>query len=244
MSHFAVTVALPGNVVNLKESLELALAPFDENLTMARYVAYTKADLIARGREEVERFKNSTYATYLADVVAYCASHSSPAHLSYLAGTSRDGGFPALLDRTDEQVYADEVQWYEPEDVGADGEVYSTSNAEAKWDWWVIGGRWGGMWTLKDGAHSGLITEESSFVGQVKREHATDCARLGDIAAETLVPTHAFIDLKGEWHEGAHMGWFGLTSHDKPLDVWIEEYQRFITGLDKDVWAVNVDAHI
>ena len=31
------------------------------------------------------------------------------------------------------------------------GNLYSTSNPNAKWDWWVIGGRWSNFLKLKSG---------------------------------------------------------------------------------------------
>lgn len=62
------------------------------------------------------------------------------------------------------------------------------SNPNAKWDWWVIGGRWGGAWPLKPGA-KGALGEPSTFdvVMGDKRDHKrVDQARKGDIDFETM----------------------------------------------------------
>lgn len=55
---------------------------------------------------------------------------------------------------------------------------YSTNNPDAKWDWYVLGGRWSGCYIrLKPGATSGVYGEPSSFGNEV----GIDSARKGDI---------------------------------------------------------------
>ena len=131
MSHFTVMVI--GN------NVEKQLAPFDENLEVPRYVEYTKAQLIEKGRKCIEAYKNSRYAEYLKDKEAYKASRNNERHINYL-----ENEFPLKLNWTDEQVYQDQIDDYEADCIGEDGEVYSESNPQSKWDWWEVGGRWAG----------------------------------------------------------------------------------------------------
>lgn len=59
---------------------------------------------------------------------------------------------------------------------------------EAKWDWYSIGGRWGGYFTLKPG-RTGRLGDPSTFdrIDGDKRDHSkVDQARKGDIDLEAM----------------------------------------------------------
>ena len=250
MSHFTITVALPGDtpaeLEQLQKALEAALAPFDENLTVDRYLEYTREQLIANGREEIERYRTGLYAKYLADPEAYREQYKrNPAHLTYIAEE-----FPKRLTWTDEQVYASQVSWYDPSEIGPDGEVYSERNPQSKWDWWVVGGRWGGMWRFKEPVDYPHLGTEASTFGMnedAAKALATDCGRVSDIAPETFDSTWGYIDLEGQWHEKGQMGWFGLSDADETDNGekrWKKQYLDWIASLPKDAWVVNIDCHI
>lgn len=69
-----------------------------------------------------------------------------------------------------------------PYDENKDG----TENA--KWDWWMMGGRWGGYFTLKPGKH-GRLGQPSTFdrIEGDSRDHSkVDQARKGDIDFEAM----------------------------------------------------------
>lgn len=139
---------------------ELQLEPFDENLEMPRYVKYTKDGLIAKGRKEIEHYKNNIYAQYLENPEKYLAN-SSPGHTKYITEE-----FPKKLNWSDEEIYADQIENYDDENIGGEGEVYSTYNPKSKWDWYSLGGRWTGMLKLKEGATGeigspGIMTEDA-----------------------------------------------------------------------------------
>jgi len=167
MSHFTVLV--------IGENPEDQLAPFDENLETPRYVEHTKEQLIAKGREEIEDYKNGSYAEFLADPVKYRENCSNDRHMNYI-----ENEFPLKLNWTDEEVYKEQVGWYEPENVGINGEVYSDRNPLSKWDWYQLGGRWTGMFKLKPVANKkaakvgkpGLMTEsaEPGWVDQALKK--------------------------------------------------------------------------
>lgn len=208
MSHFTVTVALPGTLTEdqIEDALRDALAPFDENKEVPRYVKYTREGLIEKGRREIEEYKNSRYAEYLADPAAYAADVTNLRHLTYMAGgdeaaaevpgvaekvrellAERDRtaadfldrfgeadepyrpmeyaeSFPAKLDWTDEEVYAHEIRFYESEEIGPDGEVYSEYNPLSQWDWYSVGGRWANFWRVHEKAEEAASVERHDAV--------------------------------------------------------------------------------
>lgn len=176
MSHFAVLVIGTGIVKQLE--------PFDENLELDRYVKYTKEELITKGREDIEDYKNSTYAEYLKDPITYEGDGKSIEHINYLKNE-----FPKKLEWSDEEVYNEEIRWYEAEDIGVDGEVYSTSNPKAKWDWYTIGGRYRDRLKMLS---TELVTKGDTmdeYVGSLYRESIDgfgDIARKGDVDWEAI----------------------------------------------------------
>lgn len=57
------------------------------------------------------------------------------------------------------------------------------SNPNAKWDWYVVGGRWGGLLKLKDGCRPALLGNNDT---PVIKDNYCDSARLGDIDFEGM----------------------------------------------------------
>lgn len=55
---------------------------------------------------------------------------------------------------------------------------------------------------------------------------------------------YAYVDLEGAWHGQGDMGWFGLSSNDKPEIGWHSEVNAFIEGVHDDDYLVVVDCHI
>jgi len=138
MSHFAVLV--------IGENVEGQLEKFDENLEVDRYVEYTKKELIHNEKKSIEDYKNTTYGEYLKDPIKYAENCTNENHLNYL----RDD-FPKKLNMNDEEIYKMAVKWYNKEDIGPEGEVYSSRNPQSKWDWYQIGGRYAGQIIVKAG---------------------------------------------------------------------------------------------
>ena len=69
--------------------------------------------------------------------------------------------------------------------------------------------------------------------------------RRGAGPGEHLVPDmYAYLDLDGEWHSKGDMGWWGISSHDKPDSEWTAECRRFLETLRPDDVLVVVDCHI
>ena len=63
MSHYSVGVMLP-NIKSLEDSdliekyVNLALAPFNENLEVLPYVSFTKEELLKYAKNNIQEYKN------------------------------------------------------------------------------------------------------------------------------------------------------------------------------------------
>jgi len=119
-----------------------------------------------------------------------------------------------------------------------------------QWDWWVIGGRWGGYWVLKPAGEIGYQTEPSTF-GQRKQPAdgrlRADAARIVDIEPESLHPPNSYIDSQGQWQTIDPFVWDAATETGEiiktPDDEWDKQYLRWIQSLNPNSWLVNVDCH-
>lgn len=149
----------------------------------------------------------------------------------------------------EEGSYRDAASSWFGADLDADGNSLSTYNPKSQWDWWVVGGRWGGFWIVKEGTDAfdiGMDTQASAF-GMAANSGSTnhvDAARLRAIEPESLRPTFAFIDLDGDWNESGKMLWFGVSKDNKDEADWASEYADWIRSLPADTWLINCDLHI
>ena len=214
MSHYTVLVINSDGIADVDEQLK----DYDENIEVDRYVKYTKDELIKREKEYIKDYEKGTYAEYLKDKDAYrkkCSNNQS--HLSYI-----ENEFSKKLKWTDEQIYANAIKSYE--DVGKDGEVYSTYNPLSKWDWYEIGGRWAGEFKLNPGGER--IQEPNFSYGYTEDEKL-------EITTKGLVDQAYFgdIDWKGmrsvENYDNACRFWElyidkepAITEEDKELIKW------------------------
>ena len=48
----------------------------------------------------------------------------------------------------------------------------------------------------------------------------------------------------GKWYEKGKMGWWGITTNEKPEDQWNTEFQKLIEDLPDDTLLTIVDCHI
>jgi hypothetical protein len=172
MSHFAVLV--------IGEDIDGQLAKFDESIEMPRFVEYTKEQLIEKERKSIEEYKNGTYKEFLEDPEKYKEGVTNENHIKYL-----EEEFPKKLEWTDEELYEHGIRYYSDDDIGPDGEVYSTYNPNSKWDWYQIGGRYAGRIHVKEDV---TYTEpefswgwDAESKAQVLQERRTDQAVMKDI---------------------------------------------------------------
>lgn len=127
-------------------------------------------------------------------------------------------------------------------------EEFSTYNPDSKWDWYQVGGRWAGMFQLKEGVKPleplsfswGWTAEKRE---KMKKENRADIAYKRDIAnLSEIVP---FAILKDdEWYERGECGWWGTVIDDKGEMTWEEEVKRIIESIEDDELITMVDCHI
>ncbi len=51
--------------------------------------------------------------------------------------------------KTDEEAFEFAMRFHDSDSLDEDGNLTSTYNPNSKWDWYSVGGRWGGLLTLK-----------------------------------------------------------------------------------------------
>lgn len=152
-------------------------------------------------------------------------------------------------------------------EVDAEGNVvasYGRTNPNAKWDWYVVGGRWPKFYTLKDGSRTsqtrkGLIdleaTKASGHSDSLKSWEKYKDSPLRDLVigkyetaeeyaaacGETSIVTYAIVR-DGKWIAKGEMGWFGMSSNDS--DNWEETFMSIWNEIDDDELVSIVDCHI
>lgn len=138
----------------------------------------------------------------------------------------------------------DYLEFVEDEDFDVDegtGRRGYWENPNARWDWFVIGGRWGGKLRLRDGCRASVATvadvvadvDPAAYVmalgeyrrwlaGEEVEDFELSCYRRDIVLdrypdAEAYARcraglwTHAVVTPDGEWHEVGRMGWFGIS---------------------------------
>lgn len=104
------------------------------------------------------------------------------------------------------------------------------SNPNAKYDWYIEGGRWDGYLTNSVGAKT-----NREMLMEVDWE-------------KTDVPSH-FVNADGEWCEKGKLGWFGMTTNEKPKEDWNAKFKDYVRTLIADeeaeeIQVVAIDFHI
>lgn len=59
-----------------------------------------------------------------------------------------------------------------------------------------------------------------------------------------MIGNYAYIDRNGDWSGSGDMGWFGISSNDKPERIWKDELQAFMDEVQDDDFIAIVDCHI
>lgn len=218
MSHYCVYVFQDAN----SPSIEELLAPYDENITLDEpIVKYTRQSAIDYVRKDFAHYKETIYKEYLTDPIVYEEKYSkNKEHINYLKNE-----FPKRLNWTDDECYEHIKKDFKDDMIAENGDLLTTYNPKARWDWWCIGGRWCDELVLKDNSHV-----NDTIISKLDKE-------------QTLCP-YAFIDTNGEWHERGKMGWFGCASNEVEYDAWEKEYKQYLNSLSDDVTITIIDCHI
>lgn len=161
MSHYTVLVTLPGAVSseNLEEAIGRVMAPFDENTQVEPYRSYEEdapgsywlTTSIRRMAEEYREGKVPEPGEFENETLPVrTARYALAAELAPTLGDNPS--WPAVLE-AENRLYPgaaddDDRKVYDPDK----DQVYSMStyNLLSKWDYWRIGGRWGGYFPIKN----------------------------------------------------------------------------------------------
>ena len=120
------------------------------------------------------------------------------------------------------------------ERMDKNGNILSTYNPNAQWDWYRIGGRWSDYFPLKERDSEG------------NRKYA-DEATIGEVDwdeyKKTKTTPYCFITESGEWKSRGEIHWF-YSANDKNNDVWEKEFYNELHKYPDDTQVIAVDFHI
>ena len=63
-------------------------------------------------------------------------------------------------------------------------------------------------------------------------------------AGECQEPLFCLCYCSPDWNASGDMGWFGISSNDKPERTWNDELQTLMNEVQDDDYLVAVDCHI
>lgn len=102
--------------------------------------------------------------------------------------------------------------------------IIKRTNPQAKWDYYVLGGRWRGFLRLKSGLQA-------------------DQALKGNTDLEQTPTPHAVV-IQGRWYERGDMGWWGCIHDAKDEAAWRREFTALVNALPADTLLSAFDCHI
>lgn len=237
------------------------LAPYDENISVDPYIYKTKQELIDEGKSQLillmkrrEEFLKSGQTDRADDL---------------------NKTINERKEWTDEDFYNYYIEDYKRDGlVGENGEAMSCYNPDSKWDWYSIGGRWGGELILKNpDEDSGEYLCDSALASDIDWDRMIEEAKHGlesyaearettfyrkeyfdelypneeiYIWKNTHFTTYAVVTPDGEWHAPGEMGWFSSSETGQEETEWeLAYHERFIEPAMKNGWHITlVDCHI
>ena len=167
------------------------------------------------------------------------------------------------------ESYEEYTKRFHTRGIDEDGNALSAYNPDAKWDWYVVGGRWDKCIETKDGkkvnyARIKDIVFEKEFTDEQLckiEENYLDLINNGNFfkpeyyqrkypTFEMYLKSHNFstyalLDRDGEWIEPGEMGWFGMSSATPEEETKFQDkYMQLIEKSDPEDWLIVVDCHI
>lgn len=236
---------------------EKQLAPYSENLDVAPYIVGVVDE--ESKQDMLDYYNEKKGPEYYGDPNAVERFRRKAVLQNLISAPADDLSWPEVAYADFETCYAihgdswNRNRWKQ----NAEGiwEEWSTYNPKSKWDWYQLGGRWQGLFTLRtdiEGARGvGQIPEADSNSlprgdYEVRNNGNVDAAKRGHIANfEDVVRQNVFAILKrGEWHEKGEMGWFAIVRDEKPNDEWEAQKMALIADVDDDEYVSLYDLHI
>lgn len=253
MSRYTVGVILPKElskediVNNIKKTLE----PFDANLRVEPYIAYTKDELVKKYDEYKTSYEN--------------AENNPQVHEILKLVKGDDLIFPDL----GIESFEDFSENYTDSGIDDNGNALSSINPNAKWNYYEIGGRhsetvetYNGEFCnyakIKDikfkqefsdkeienmqNIYNIMITEGDFYTPEYYKKRYPN---FEDFLNDRNFSTYAILDYNGEWFEPGKMKAFGI-SDASPEEIlsFKKSYIDKIKSYDKEDWLVLVECHI
>ena len=264
MSHYQImAVVRPGG-----PGLEEIMAPYSEHLKVPQYVYMTKAQLIEKIKAQIAQAKADFGVYQAVGKEAYNGRYD----LGWLLSTEWGRKFSAAdPDMDDEEAYLAFRTYFtdgDEERFDQMGNMLSTYNPEARWDYWSEGS-WMGL-TLKDGSETTeavakdvdwratmslkrgekaeLLWLDENYgkprfrTGYLKEKYGSFEAY---VKAQRPFTPYAVVDADG-WRAPGRVGWFG-TSSESPEEhlKWINEtLPEILATLGPDDEIHMLDCHI
>lgn len=259
MSHFVVLVTRTD-----EEPLEEQLEPFYEQGEEGDYFM-EKEYYLERDEKEVEDWIRQEIDTYESRINNRDTSEDNKDWFKQeLRKLKRINKMQSL----DEKMKA--LQKYEGGGLDEEG-LYWLNNPNAKWDWWVEGGRWNKWLVKKDGTRCNrCLVGEIDFDG-MKRAEIEDHSKYYDkeivkakeeerkpffygfentptkeewvAKFKPWISPYAVLH-EGEWMGKGEMGWWGIDDPNCSDEEWEEKFQDFIKELAPQTEITVVDCHI
>lgn len=120
------------------------------------------------------------------------------------------------------------------ERMDKNGNILSTYNPNAQWDWYSIGGRWDGFLPLKKkGSKGEVIYCNESTVGEVdwdrffKERHAPYC----------------YVTPSGDWISREDLD-YATSNKEKIKEIWNKQFLEELKLYDSDEAVTVIDFHI
>jgi hypothetical protein len=131
--------------------------------------------------------------------------------------------------------------------LGPQGDWGYYANPHAKWDWFLLGGRWQGSLRLLPGK-SGTVGERSwTNMSKPDDPGLCDQALCGDIdwPATRSVFTPFAVIKDGEWYEQGDSGWFDSpTASTESDEAWSAGVDALLKGVPPETLISVFDCHI
>jgi len=190
MSHFTVTVKLSAERLmkhknDVDSALNEILAPYNEatsDPSLTEFVDVTDEYSVKYASEAIEQVR--------LDDGTFVWPYDERFRVKDTFGTGRNthkAPEDKLVNRSAEEVYGS-FENYMKEYCGykknSKGRYGYSHNPNAKWDWWVIGGRWTGHFPLKKS--SLRILGESGSFNNLPAEGHGDLVKVGDIDLDAV----------------------------------------------------------
>lgn len=186
MSHYSVLVITKPNENDIMSSIADLLAPYDENRNVAPYIDVPADELVNKLDGDYRKMMHNAIHT-MGKAIA--RGRHTPSIIMH-----DDDEIDAVVNKAiangveENMTLRQTLTWdYLGDDMDMDGNAITTSNPDAKWDWYTIGGRW-----------DNDIPNNHCKVTELPEDYST----------------FAVITPDGVWHSDGDVGWFANVTGD------------------------------